>query len=85
VITYPTSDTHFELLAHGVSAHQQIVLTAAGSGSDRVTFVMDGIPLATVSAPFHLPWTLRTGAHQLVAVNATAVASEAVAFRVTAP
>jgi hypothetical protein len=54
----------------------------ARSPSERLTFFVDDRPLATLRAPFRLPWRLRAGAHRVRVATPDGQHSELVAFRV---
>ncbi len=81
-VTFPRDSQSFALDPDGPN-RQEIVLAAA-SDSARLRFIIDGHPTAELSAPFHLPWRLSPGTHQ-VQVDAAGMRSVPVAFQVTAP
>jgi membrane carboxypeptidase/penicillin-binding protein PbpC len=60
---------------------QEIMLEARGS-SDRLTFLVDDRPLATLGAPFRVPWRLVPGTHRVRVVTADGARSELVSFEV---
>ncbi len=81
-VTFPRDGQTFALDPDG-PMRQEIVLSAAADAS-RLRFIIDGRPTAELHAPFHLPWRLAPGAHQ-VQVEAADLRSAPVAFQVTSP
>jgi penicillin-binding protein 1C len=81
-ITFPRDAQSFALDPDGPH-RQEIVLTAAASAR-VVRFIIDGQKTAEIPPPFHLPWRLSPGPHQ-VQVESAALRSPAVTFRVSAP
>jgi penicillin-binding protein 1C len=79
-LLFPSADAEF-LLDPGLGSEQEIVFEARAAG-ERLTFFVDDRPLATLRAPFHLPWRLRAGAHHARVVTPEGRQSELVAFQV---
>jgi penicillin-binding protein 1C len=81
-IRFPRDGARF-LVDPGGPARQEIVF-AARPGSDQraVRFVLDGHALATVAAPFELPWVLAPGTHRLEAETARGEGVASVTFEV---
>jgi penicillin-binding protein 1C len=65
----------------GLRAEQEIVLEAR-SASDRLSFFVDERWVATLRAPFRVPWRLASGGHRVRVVAADGQESEPVAFNV---
>jgi len=79
-LLFPSAEAEF-LLDPGLRSEQEIVLEARGP-SERLTFFVDEQPVATMRAPFRLPWRLRVGAHRVRVATPEGVRSELVAFQV---
>ena len=65
----------------GLRENQEIVLEARAT-SQRLTFFVDDRRIATLAAPFRLPWRLEPGAHRVRVATPDGALSEAVAFDV---
>jgi penicillin-binding protein 1C len=81
-VTFPRQDQVFALDPDGPK-RQEIALGAASSAT-TVRFIVDGRAGPWVAAPFHLPWVLTPGTHQVL-VEAAGQKSRAVSFEVAAP
>lgn len=81
-VTFPRQDQTFALDPDGPQ-RQEIALGAA-SNARAVRFIVDGRAGPWVAAPFHWPWALTPGSHQVV-VEAAGQKSRAVGFEVAAP
>ena len=81
-VTFPRDSQTFTIDPDGPQ-RQEIVLSASAD-SARVRFIVDGQPTAELNAPFHLPWRLAPGTHQ-VQVEAAATRSAATTFQVSLP
>ena len=79
-LLFPSSRSEF-VIDPGLRNDQEIVLEARAE-SDRLTFYVDEQRLATLRAPFRLPWRLAPGAHRVRVATPEGVASELVAFDV---
>jgi len=79
-LLFPSAESEFAI-DPGVLREQEIVLEARGPG-ERLTFVIDDRALATLRAPFRLPWRLQAGMHRARVVTPEGQQSELVAFRV---
>jgi hypothetical protein len=79
-LVFPSDRASF-VIDPGLRAEQEIVLEARAA-SDRVTFFVDDRRLATLSAPFRMPWRLEPGAHRVRVATPTGAVSEAVLFDV---
>ena len=79
-LLFPNEDSEF-LIDPGRQREQEIMLEAR-SPSERLTFFVDDQPLATLHAPFRLPWRLRVGAHRVRVATPEGQRSELVAFQV---
>ncbi len=79
-LVYPTPHATF-VLDSGLREDQEIVLEAR-SASERLTFFVDERRLATLRAPFRLPWRLSPGTHHVRVATPDGAASDWVAFNV---
>ena len=79
-LLFPNEDSEF-LIDPGRQREQEIMLEAR-SPSERLTFFVDDQPLATLHAPFRLPWRLRVGAHRVRVATPEGQRSELVVFQV---
>jgi penicillin-binding protein 1C len=82
-VQFPFNGASFSYDPALSAAQQELVLSAAAPASSRgVRFVLDGKLLATVGAPYTLPWGLKPGAHTLSVETLVGARSEAVHFSV---
>ncbi len=79
-LIFPSSRATF-VIDPGLRDEQEIVLEAR-SASDRLTFFVDEHELATLAAPFRLPWRLAPGSHRVRVAAASGASSELTAFEV---
>ncbi|MEO7033501.1 MAG: penicillin-binding protein 1C [Polyangiaceae bacterium] len=79
-LVFPGAQAHF-VIDPGARAEQEIVLEAR-TASDTLTFFVDNRRVATLSAPFRLPWRLEPGAHRVRVATADGAQSVLVAFEV---
>ncbi|HKO54176.1 MAG TPA: penicillin-binding protein 1C [Polyangiaceae bacterium] len=79
-LVFPNAEAEF-LIDPGLRGEQEIMLEAR-SPSERLTFFVDDRPLATLRAPFRLPWRLRAGVHRVRVATPDGQRSELVAFQV---
>ena len=79
-LIFPNAEATF-VIDPGLREDQEIVLEAR-SRSERLAFFVDERRLATLSAPFRLPWRLSPGSHRVRVATPDGVVSEAVAFDV---
>jgi hypothetical protein len=81
-VTFPRQDQVFALDPDG--PQRQEIALGATSNARAVRFIVDGRPGPWLTAPFHWPWALTPGSHE-VAVEAAGQKSRAVSFEVAAP
>ena len=82
-VRFPSDGARF-LVDPAGPARQEIVLAARPSADRRaVRFVLDGRTLATVGAPFELPWRLAPGRHRFEVETATGMRARPVMFEVS--
>ncbi|HEY3666353.1 MAG TPA: penicillin-binding protein 1C [Polyangiaceae bacterium] len=79
-LVFPSDRASF-VIDPGLRADQEIVLEARAA-TDRLTFFVDDRRLATLSAPFRVPWRLEPGSHRVRVVTPTGALSETIAFDV---
>jgi penicillin-binding protein 1C len=79
-LVFPSDRASF-VIDPGLRADQEIVLEARAA-TDRLTFFVDDRRLATLSAPFRVPWRLEPGSHHVRVATPTGALSETVAFEV---
>jgi penicillin-binding protein 1C len=79
-LLFPNAEAEF-LIDPGLRGDQEIMLEARAPG-ERVTFLVDDRPLATLRAPFRLPWRLQAGTHQVRVATPDGRQSELVRFQV---
>jgi len=79
-LLFPGAEAEF-LLDPDLRGGQEIVLEAR-SQSERLTFFVDDRPLATLRAPFRLPWRLSVGTHRARVATPDGQQSALVAFQV---
>ena len=79
-LVFPTARASF-VIDPGLREEQEIVLEAR-SASERLSFFVDERRVATLRAPFRLPWRLLPGAHRVRVSTPEGVDSEPVAFDV---
>jgi hypothetical protein len=79
-LTFPGPDSEF-LIDSDLRVGQEIVLEARAP-SERLTFFVDDRPLATLRAPFRLPWRLAVGAHRARVATPDGQQSVPVVFQV---
>ena len=79
-LTFPGADAEF-LIDPDLRSGQEIVLEARAQ-SERLTFFVDDRPLATLRAPFRLPWRLAAGTHRARVATPDGQQSALVAFQV---
>jgi penicillin-binding protein 1C len=79
-LVFPGSHAQF-VIDPGLRNEQEIVLEARAA-SDRVTFYVDERQLATLRAPFRMPWRLTPGPHRVRVETPSGAESELVAFDV---
>jgi penicillin-binding protein 1C len=79
-LVFPNADAEF-VIDPGRHSEQEIVLEARAP-SERLTFFVDERPLATLRAPFRLPWRLQPGTHRVRVATPEGQRSELVAFQV---
>ncbi len=79
-LIFPSPRATF-VIESGRRAEQEIVLEARAA-SDHLTFFVDEHELATLAAPFRLPWRLSPGSHRVRVAAASGASSELIAFEV---
>ena len=79
-VVFPNAEAKF-VIDPGLRSEQEIVLEAR-SPSDRLTFFVDDRRIATLRAPFRVPWRLEPGLHRVRVAAADGAQSELVAFEV---
>jgi penicillin-binding protein 1C len=79
-LVFPSAQASF-VIDPGLRDNQEIVLEARAAG-ERLTFFVDDRRVATVAAPFRLPWRLEPGTHRVRVATPGGALSEAVAFEV---
>jgi penicillin-binding protein 1C len=79
-LVFPAAYSEF-VIDPGLRNEQELVLEARAR-SDRLTFYVDDRPLATLPAPFRLPWRLTPGSHSVRVATPDGTRSELVAFEV---
>ena len=79
-LVFPSAQAHF-VIDPGARAEQEIVLEAR-TASTRLTFFVDERRVATLSAPFRMPWRLAPGSHRVRVATPEGSESEVVAFEV---
>ena len=79
-LLFPGVEAEF-FIDPGARSEQEIVLEARAPG-ERLTFFVDDRPLATLRAPFRLPWRLQPGMHRARVATPEGQQSEQVAFQV---
>ncbi|MEP7049171.1 MAG: penicillin-binding protein 1C [Pseudomonadota bacterium] len=79
-LIFPSPQARF-VIDPGARAEQEIVLEARAA-SDKLMFFVDERRIATLRAPFRLPWRLEPGSHRARVTTAEGVHSEAVIFDV---
>ncbi|MEO8905150.1 MAG: penicillin-binding protein 1C [Polyangiaceae bacterium] len=79
-LVFPSAQAHF-VIDPGARDEQEIVLEAR-SASDSLTFFVDNRRVATLNAPFRVPWRLEPGAHRVRVATADGAQSVPVAFEV---
>lgn len=84
VVVFPRDGAEYRRVADEPSARQQLVLQGRSSAA-RLTFLVDGAPYRTVTAPFQAEWPLVPGEHSLQVVTPEGAKSETVRFRVVGP
>ena len=79
-LVFPTARAQF-VIDPGLRAEQEIVLEAR-SPSERLSFFVDERRVATLRAPFRVPWRLSPGEHRVRVATPEGALSEPVAFEV---
>jgi len=79
-LIFPSADAEF-LIDADLRSQQEIVLEARAR-SERLTFFVDERPLATLRAPFRMPWRLSAGTHRARVATPDGRQSALVAFQV---
>ncbi|MEO6602922.1 MAG: penicillin-binding protein 1C [Polyangiaceae bacterium] len=79
-LVFPDAHATF-VIDPGLRADQEIVLEARGP-SERLSFFVDERKVATLRAPFRVPWRLSLGEHRVRVVAPDGAESEPVAFNV---
>jgi penicillin-binding protein 1C len=79
-LVFPNAQASF-VIDPGLRENQEIVLEARAT-SERLTFFVDDRRVATLAAPFRLPWRLEPGSHRVRVATPSGALSEAVAFDV---
>jgi penicillin-binding protein 1C len=79
-LVFPSAQASF-VIDPGLRDDQEIVLEARAA-SERLTFFVDDRPVATLTAPFRVPWRLAPGSHRVRVAAPGGALSEAVAFEV---
>jgi penicillin-binding protein 1C len=79
-LSFPAENAQF-VLDPALRQEQEIVLEARAN-ADSLTFYVDDRRLATLRAPFRLPWRLTPGAHRVRVAASDGASSEPVAFEV---
>ena len=79
-VVFPNSEAKF-VIDPGLRSEQEIMLEAR-SPSDRITFFVDDRRIATLRAPFRVPWRLEPGLHRVRVAAPDGAQSELVAFEV---
>ena len=79
-LVFPGADAEF--LIDPAAREEQEILLEAHSASEQLTFFVDDRQLATLRAPFRLPWRLKAGAHRVRVATPEGQRSELVLFRV---
>ena len=79
-LVYPNPQARF-VIDPGLRNDQEIVLEARGA-SELLTFYVDDHRLATLRAPFRMPWRLSPGLHRAHVEASNGARSELVAFEV---
>jgi penicillin-binding protein 1C len=79
-LLFPNAQAEF-VIDPGLRAEQEIMLEAR-SPSERLTFFVDDRRIATLRAPFRVPWRLVPGSHRVRVATLAGVQSELVAFEV---
>jgi len=79
-IVFPSTESEF-LIDPELRGAQEIVLEARGPG-EKLTFFVDDRPVATMRAPFRLPWRLKAGLHRARVATPEGQQSALVAFQV---
>jgi len=73
MMTSPDQGSHYRLSAEIPSSAQQVVVTARpvnGISLHQVTLLVDGVPLATLSAPpYQALWPMTVGTHTFTALG----------------
>jgi penicillin-binding protein 1C len=80
-IAFPFDGARFVIDPSLPREQQQIALRGASSDAS-LRFLLDGVPVATVTAPFIARWPLAPGEHVLVAQSAAGARSDPVRFLV---
>jgi penicillin-binding protein 1C len=79
-LLFPNARATF-VIDPGLREEQEIVLEARGP-SERLSFFVDERKVATLRAPFRVPWRLSPGTHRVRVVAPDGMESEPVAFNV---
>jgi len=79
-LVFPSPHSEF-MIDPGSRSDQEIVLEARAE-SDQLTFYVDEMRLATLRAPFRIPWRLSPGTHRVRVATPGGAQSELVAFDV---
>ncbi|HYQ00258.1 MAG TPA: penicillin-binding protein 1C [Polyangiaceae bacterium] len=79
-LVFPSADAEF-LIDADLRSEQEIVLEARAR-SERLTFFVDDRPLATLRAPFRMPWRLSAGTHRARVATPDGRQSALIAFQV---
>ena len=79
-LVFPNADAEF-VIDPGLRNNQEILLEAR-SPTERVTFFVDDRRIATLRAPFRVPWRLEPGQHRVRVAAPDGAQSELVRFEV---
>ena len=79
-LLFPLDQAQF-VIDPALHARQEIMLEAR-SPSEHLTFIVDERRVATLRAPFRIPWRLEPGTHRVRVATPDGAQSELVAFEV---
>jgi membrane carboxypeptidase/penicillin-binding protein PbpC len=80
-VEFPRASAVYRLITDEPSSRQQLVFRASAS-STSLTFIVDGKPYRSVSAPFEAEWPLARGRHQVQVITPDGQGSAVVPFSV---
>ena len=81
-VRFPRDGARFVVDADGPSRQEILLAAIPADGGGKVRFVLDGRTLATLGAPYELPWVLTKGRHRFEVASATAATVRGVTFDV---